>query len=68
MNIYINGELKTLNVGTELDCESLLKNIGLDKNGLVAEIDGKVYTVDKFSTAIIKEGSHVELIRIVGGG
>ena len=68
MNVYINGELRTLSVGPLVDCETLLNNIGLDKNGLVAEIDGKVYTVDKFSTAMIKDGSRVELIRIVGGG
>ena len=67
MKILVNGKEHNLNCDTAC-CNDLLKNIGLSKNGTIAEIDGKVFTVTQFNEAVIKDGSKVELIKIMGGG
>ncbi len=67
MKILINGKEHELNCDVAC-CDDLLKNIGLSRDGLIAEIDGKVFTVPQFSDAVIKDGSKIELIKIMGGG
>jgi thiamine biosynthesis protein ThiS len=46
----------------------LLEELNMPKIGLVAELDGEIIPNDKLSSKDIKDGSKIELIRIVGGG
>lgn len=67
MRFFVNGEEHNFKHST-LCCEELLEQMGVSKDGLIAEIDGKVFTVTQFKEALIKEGSKIELIRMMGGG
>lgn len=67
MRCFVNGVEHDFEHAT-LCCEALLEHIGVPKDGLIAEIDGKVFTVTQFKEAVIKDGSKVEFIRMMGGG
>lgn len=67
MRVSINGKEYEL-ARDSVCCEELLKTVGISKDGLIAEVDGKVFTVTQLSDAVVKDGSKVELIRIMGGG
>jgi len=67
MKFTVNGKEYSLERDT-VCCEEMLDKVGISKDGLIAEIDGRVFTVTQFSEAVVKDGSKVELIRIMGGG
>lgn len=67
MKITVNDKQYDLN-RTEMTCSELLSNIKIDTTGLIVELDGKIYTAQQFNDAVVKDGSKLELIRIMGGG
>ena len=66
MNITINGETKEVPPNTSL--ESLISDMGLNPDTVVAECDGKIIKRDEYGSLVLQEGNVLELIRFVGGG
>ena len=66
IKIMCNGETKELAPDTTL--VSLIRNMDLNPDTVVAECDGKIIKRDEYDTMVLSEGNILELIRFVGGG
>jgi len=66
MKVICNGEEKEIAVGMRL--VSLIRLLGLEEGTIVVECDGRIIGRDAWDDHELQEGSHVELIRFVGGG
>ena len=66
MKITCNGEERQLEEGATV--ESLILELGLEPDFVVAECDGVIVQRDAYSSTALKQGSVLELIRFVGGG
>lgn len=67
MKVTINGKEHSIQAES-LSCEDLLSKVDIPKDGLIAEVDGRIYTVTQLGSATVRDGSKIELIRIMGGG
>ena len=67
MKIHVNEKEYIFNE-SNLTINDLLKKINMPCMGVVAEVDGNVFSNKDFSNTTINDGSKIELIRIVGGG
>lgn len=67
MKILVNGK-EHITEASLLTIAGLLEELNMSKLGLVAELDGEIISNDRLSSKDIKDGSKIELIRIVGGG
>ncbi len=67
LKIMLNGK-EHMTVSSSMTIFDLLEELNMPKIGLVAELDGEIIPNDKLSSKDIKDGSKIELIRIVGGG
>jgi thiamine biosynthesis protein ThiS len=66
MKITCNGETKEIDTGTML--VTLIKNLDLNPDTVVAECDGRIIMRDEYDTLVLTEGNVIELVRFVGGG
>ena len=66
MKITCNGETKEITQDTTL--VSLIRDMDLNPDTVVAECDGSIIKRDEYDTLILSEGNVLELIRFVGGG
>ena len=66
MNIICNGEPKSIQAQTTL--HDLAQSLGLNPQGVVAELNGKIIEHGSFASHTLHDGDRVELIRFVGGG
>ncbi|MFH1223291.1 MAG: sulfur carrier protein ThiS, partial [Pseudomonadota bacterium] len=66
MKVFINDEERTFS-NNNLMLIDVLNEIKVKPTALIAELDGKIIMGDEFKNAKVKEGSRIELIRIVGG-
>ena len=66
MKITCNGESKEITPDTTL--VSLIRDLDLNPDTVVAECDGKIIKRDEYDSLILPEGCVLELIRFVGGG
>ena len=66
MNIICNGEQKNISPQTTL--QELAQSLGLNPQGIVAELNGKIVEHGSFAEHTLQDGDRVELIRFVGGG
>ncbi|MBE9521213.1 MAG: sulfur carrier protein ThiS [Proteobacteria bacterium] len=66
MEIICNGETKDIDPGTTL--VTLIKNLDLNPDTVVAECDGRIIKRDEYDTLALTEGMVIELVRFVGGG
>ena len=66
MKIICNGEAREINPETTLD--SLIRDMDLNPDTVVAECDGRIIKRDEYDTLVLSEGNVLELIRFVGGG
>jgi sulfur carrier protein len=66
MKIICNGETKDIDPGTTL--VTLIKNLDLNPDTVVAECDDRIIKRDEYETFVLTEGSVIELVRFVGGG
>jgi thiamine biosynthesis protein ThiS len=66
MNIICNGEQKGLAPRTTL--QELAQSLGLNPQGVVAELNGRIVEHTSFNEQTLQDGDRVELIRFVGGG
>ena len=66
MKITCNGETKDIDLGTTL--VTLIKNLDLNPDTVVAECDGRIVKRDEYDTLVLTEDNVIELVRFVGGG
>ena len=66
MKIICNGEERQVARGSTV--ASLILELGLEPDFVVAECDGVIVQREAYATTVLKEGSILELIRFVGGG
>lgn len=66
MKILVNGENKELTEETTL--EELIRQLGVRKETVVAEVNLQIIQADKRSETKLSDGDQVELIQFVGGG
>lgn len=66
INVILNGMNRQFPEGYSL--ADITANLGLNNKKVVAEMDGKIVMQNNFATLKIKEGSKIELVKIVGGG
>jgi sulfur carrier protein len=66
MHIICNGKQRPINNTTTLD--SLLRELHLAPDTVVAEVNKKIIDHDQYDTLSLADGDQVELIRFVGGG
>ncbi len=66
MKITCNGETKVIPPNTTL--VSLMTELDLNPDTVVAECDGTIIKRDEYETLVLQEGTVLELIRFVGGG
>jgi thiamine biosynthesis protein ThiS len=51
-----------------LNLAGLLEELSLEKNTVIAELNGVIVPVEAFSSRALNAGDRVELVRFVGGG
>ncbi len=66
MKIICNGE--ELEVVSDCSVAELVAGIGLKRESVVAECDGRILNPDEYEEHRLTDGARVELIRFVGGG
>jgi thiamine biosynthesis protein ThiS len=66
MQITCNGETKNIDPGTTL--VTLIKNLNLNPDTVVAECDGRIIKRDEYDALVLAEGNIIELVRFIGGG
>ena len=66
MKITCNGETKEIT--PDITLLSLIRDMNLNPDTVVAECDGRIVKRDEYDTLVLSEGNVLELIRFVGGG
>ena len=67
--LTINGKERQFEDGQlPADLTQLLELLNINKETVVAEIDGKIIEKNNFTKTPLRNGQTVELIRFVGGG
>ena len=66
VNATINGERKTLPIGTTLG--ALLRDIGIAESGIAVAVNERVVRRASFDLHALQDGDAVEIIRAVAGG
>lgn len=69
MRLIINGKEKQFEPAkAPATLSDLLAQMQLDEATVVAEMDGKIVPRSAFSTTLLNDGMHLELVRFVAGG
>lgn len=66
MQIKVNGRLYNFNDNITL--ETIINQLNISSQNIIAEVNGYVITKEKFSQTVIEDNSVIELIKFVGGG
>jgi sulfur carrier protein len=64
--IRLNGTHRTISDG--LTVAALLAELGLGHEGIAVAVDRQVVARREHASHVLQDGSHVEVIRAVGGG
>ncbi|WP_069649038.1 sulfur carrier protein ThiS [Caloranaerobacter ferrireducens] len=64
--MIVNG--KEMNFETEITVDDLLKNLGLDKDKVVVEVNFEIVPKEKYTDRILNKEDKVEIVSFVGGG
>lgn len=64
--IKFNGESKPLEPG--VTAEVFLRRSGFDPATVISVLNGDVVEADKLSSASLKDGDSLDLLRLAGGG
>ncbi len=64
--MHVNGETREFSDG--LDLEGLIRQLGIKKEAVVAEVNRRVIQPSDREGLRLAEGDQVELITFVGGG
>ncbi len=70
IRIKLNGEDKDINLMEKenYSIESLINDLSLKKETIVAELNGNIIESSKFNEILLVKDDTLELIRFVGGG
>jgi thiamine biosynthesis protein ThiS len=66
MKIVCNGTVRE--IGDAMTLLALIRELGLDPETVVAEVEGCIVPRPSYETVVLAEGNTLELIRFVGGG
>ncbi|WP_027722104.1 sulfur carrier protein ThiS [Maridesulfovibrio zosterae] len=66
MFVTLNG--KEIELTEEITILNLLESKDLSPETVVVELNKKIIPADNFSTILINDGDHLEVLRFVGGG
>ncbi|WP_427340161.1 sulfur carrier protein ThiS [Caloranaerobacter sp. DY30410] len=64
--MIVNG--KEMNFETEITVDELLKNLELDKDKVVVEVNFEIVPKEKYTDRILNKEDKVEIVSFVGGG
>lgn len=64
--MIVNGKIIAFQEGMTI--EDLLKELNLNSNRVVVELDKEIIPKEDFSKTFLKESSKLEVISFVGGG
>lgn len=67
MNIWVNGNMKTLD-GAEMTIATLVVRLNLTGKRLAIEKNGEIVPRSQFVNIGVKEGDKLEIVGAVGGG
>jgi sulfur carrier protein len=66
MQIQVNGELRTMIVGTTVD--ELLNELQIRPDRVAVEVNMEIVERQDFARRALQEGDRVEVIGFIGGG
>ena len=66
ITIIANGQPRTVKAGSTLD--DLLREVAITPSHVVVQMDGVIIARDAFAQTILREGSKLEIVTLVGGG
>jgi thiamine biosynthesis protein ThiS len=66
MKIVCNGTAREVSASATL--LELIRELGLNPETVVAEVDGRIVPRPEYETCALADGHTIELIRFVGGG
>jgi thiamine biosynthesis protein ThiS len=66
VKIILNGKDEILL--EPLDIENFLKVKGIDRLGIVVELNREIIKNEEWSTTILRENDTLEILRFIGGG
>lgn len=66
MRIILNG--KDVILLEPLDIENFLKVKGIDRQGIVVELNREIIKNGEWRTTILRENDALEILRFIGGG
>lgn len=66
MKITVNG--KAVEILEKMSLKDFVEARKLRQEGIIAELNEKVVTRDKWESAVLAEGDRLELVSLVGGG
>jgi len=71
VTLYVNGEARSLNVGTgttTFSITELLSAMSITTPRVAVEVNRRLVPRAEFSGAVLREGDRVEIVQLVGGG
>ena len=69
MKIKVNGEEKVLNTNTKkITLTKTIELLGYQPNTIVVELNNSIVNFEGWNHKSIKDGDHMEIVSIVGGG
>lgn len=64
--LQVNGRRVELEAETPLP--DYLARLGVDRRAVAVELDGEIVAREAYEATMLREGSVVEIVRMVGGG
>ena len=64
--MIING--KKIDLPTGISITELLRQLNLDRDKIVIEVNFKLISKDQYASTLLKQDDQVEIISFVGGG
>ena len=66
ISLVLNG--KPREVAPDTSLPALLEQLGIDRRMIAVAHNGDVLPRDRYDDVVLKDGDHVEVVRMVGGG
>jgi thiamine biosynthesis protein ThiS len=66
ITIIANGQTREIRAGSSI--ADFLQEFTIAPSRVVAQLDGEIVPRDEFDKAILREGSKLEIVTLVGGG
>lgn len=66
MNIYLNGELKSLPEGASLS--DLIKELAMENKRFAVELNKQILAYDDYGNKLLKDQDRLEIVQAIGGG